>query len=228
MSERNHLYEDNKDHPLLDYENYFEDSKGIRINANGKNEISSAFLITLLLSYFDKKTMDSTQKGDVFIVAGEVNFESYSRLKDYYLDLIGGSALNNINKIIFIGGPNISYSDDFELTEESLTDANYILKLSFIYPEKINLYLKTDLLKGREKYHFIVHEKSDDICLIEDYHKEFNEKSSTIIFNNPLLCNFLRDKVKKVINSSEAILITNEKRKFLMERMKTKSDIVHL
>lgn len=76
--------------------------------------------------------------------------------------------------------------------------------------------------------HFVVHEKIDDICLIEDYHKEFDEKSSTIVFNNTLLCNFLRDKFRKIINSGETELITSEKRKLLMRRMKTKSHIINL
>ena len=181
------------------------DSYGIRISS--KNNISSTFQISYCLEYFESEVIQGRcQKGNVTFVAGELNHKSYGKLKDYYFDLIMGKGLQTIPHIHCFAGPNLSCPDDYRIDKDPLTDSNYFIALLLKnqYQDKIRLYRA----KHRRKFHFIVHEFNNKLCLIEDPHPEFHERSATVVFNNPALCNMLRRIAKSCYDSS--ILLQNE------------------
>jgi hypothetical protein len=183
------------------------DSWAMRIPIGSK--ISSTFQISYCLDYYESEVMEGKcKKGDVTFVAGELNHKSYGKLKEYYFDLIMGKGLKTIPHINCFAGPDLSCPDDYNIDKDSLADSNYFITLFLKnqYQDKIRLYR----VKRRSRFHFIVHQFNDKLCLIEDPHPEFHERAATMVFNNPALCNTLRSIADSFYNSSSSTLLQNE------------------
>jgi len=183
------------------------DSWAMRIPIGSK--ISSTFQISYCLDYYESEASEGKcKKGDVTFVAGELNHKSYGKLKEYYFDLIMGKGLKTIPHIHCFAGPDFSCPDDYDIDKDPLSDSNYFIALFLKnkYQDKIRLYR----MNKRSKFHFIVHEFNDKLCLIEDPHPEFRERAATMVFNNPALCNALRSIADSCHNSSSSTLLQNE------------------
>jgi hypothetical protein len=189
------------------------DSYGIRIPL--KSNISSTFQISYCLEYFESEVLEGRCKeGNVTFVAGELNHKSYGELKNYYFDLILGKGLKTIKHIDCFAGPHLSCPDEYKIDHDSLEKSNFFIHLflSNQYQDKIRLYK----VKQRKRYHFIVHEFNDKLCLIEDPHPEFCERSASVVFNNPVLCQKLRDIAKTCYADSARLVDEKDIRACLM------------
>jgi len=206
--------EKNLGNPIFDSECLnSECSYGIRIQHNSR--ITSSFLISYCLEFYENEVFENNcDEGDVSIIAGELNHVPYGKLNDYYFDLIIGKGLTSIKHINCFAGPHLSCPNDFDIKEGSVLDSNYFIKLFLDnkYQDKIRLYK----VEERKDFHFIVHEHNNKLCLVEDPHLEFNERATTVVFNNPALCNKLRDMAQSYYSDSVPLLTEEDIRACLM------------
>lgn len=217
----NNEFNKNKDNPI--FNNICLDSKescGIRISHDSR--ISTTFLISYLLEYFEREAFEGkSRKGKVYIIAGELNHIAYKKLEDYYFDLIIGKGLSSIDCIECYAGPNISCPDFFDKNKDSIIDSNFFINLYLTYKQRDKIRLFQ--LKKRKDFHFIIHEFNNSLCLVEDQHDEFSERATTVVFNNPHLCNLLREMVESYNRESKPLITEEDIRKAL----KTESEIIN-
>lgn len=134
-------------------------------------------------------------------------FEEFNHLRQYYLGLICGSALQTIEKINIIIGPYIIFPDKFEETIRRIRDGNlypdhlaeiyFLLKLKLLHPSKIEIYLKRPE-HGPELHPFVVHSKNTSLCLVKDA----GITPAVNMIDDQALANQLISKTKEAINNS--------------------------
>lgn len=162
-----------------------------------------------LVAYFIKETLTfitqnyKEKSGFFFIKAGELNCLAYKPLREEYNINNFIEKCEELEGIIFIAGPRISIhkQKNIEKTND-FYELNTVFGLASEYPKKVKLFRK---IKNREKHHYIVHSKSNSIALVEDYHKEYNERGTTIVYGDKGLCDFLRDDFNSTLKNKEEI-----------------------
>ena len=141
------------------------------------------------LANWHKDQISRFSNDTVYVFAGEFNYEFYETLLTEALaDIL---SKNNL-KIVAIGGPHISV--------DPITRHNKVIE--WAKEGLIELYIRED---KRIIGHGIVSAKSDDLCLVEDPHGEFNERAVSLFENSPDFCGKLRIKARRLKNISRKI-----------------------
>ncbi|MCF7919797.1 MAG: hypothetical protein K9N06_07785 [Candidatus Cloacimonetes bacterium] len=218
--ENNHIADLNRNHPLFELSTEAaQNCKAFRINKD--DSLSVSFLISYFYEKYSNNTITGKNKpGEVFVTAGELDYKSYSELRTMYFDTIMHMAFKPITKFSFIAGPRISCPDGFDKKSGNLEDANYMIYLIDKFRAQHSFY---HALK-RVNFHSIVHEFDRSICLVEDYHKEFERRSTTIVFDSPELCDILIQRHSDAANYSQKLELKKGSKEQLMDLLKEESD----
>lgn len=148
----------------------------------------------------------------VYVFAGEFNYELYNTLFNRGLPEV---LKNNNIKLVAIGGPFISVPDDEG-------GGNKIIEMA--KDGILELYLRKD--NKRTIGHGFVAEKSNSLCLLEDPHEEFDERSLTVFRNSLYFCNVLRRKVNALMSEAVSFKVADFSPEKIKEYVKAKSSIV--
>lgn len=207
-----------KQHPVLVHAS----DKSYVIRIPRANPTAMAAFIKNILMFMEDVI---EEKGQFLAKAGELNWYAYEKLREEYHINSFIESTKKVEGMDVIAGSFISVRNEDDINSvRDIYRLNTVLGIAKQYPYKAKLKIKRE---GRERYHYIIHSKSNKIALVEDYHEEYNERGTTIVYEDPELCEFLREDFCNT-SKSEEVFEWNLSIKEIQGRLKQPAEyIIH-